>query len=81
MTDAKSLVDRILSLEPKPGGGYSEYGSRVMPVIEFYAALKTYEERKGFQDALEQMLTDPRERVRKFAVDVCLGFFGFRDTI
>ena len=56
-------------------------GSRVMPVLELYAGLKTYEERKAFQDALEQMLTDPCERVRKFAVDVCLGFFGFRDAI
>jgi uncharacterized protein (DUF2336 family) len=81
MTDAKSFVKKILSLEPRATGGYSEYGSRVMPVLEFYASLKTYEERKAFQDALEQMLTDSRERVRRFAVDICLGFFGFRDAI
>jgi len=46
-----------------------------------YKLLTTYEERKSFQDALEQMLTDEREHVRKFAVDICLGFFVFRDGI
>ena len=72
---------KIISLEPKPTPGDSEYGSRVMPVLELYKTLTSYEERRAFHDALEKMLTDDRERVRKFAVDVCLGFFVFRDAI
>jgi hypothetical protein len=81
MTDANSFVQQILALEPEREDGYTEYGSRVMPVLELYKGLKTYEDRRAFQNALERMLTDPREPVRDFAVAICLGFFVFRDAI
>jgi hypothetical protein len=79
--DAESFFQKIIGLESDQTEGYSEYGSRVMPVLELYKSLTTYEERRAFQDALERMLTDERERVRKFAVDICLGFFVFRNSI
>jgi len=81
LTSADEFVERILALEPEQKEGYSEYGSRVMPVLELYKHLETYEERRAFQDALERMLTDRRQRVREFAVAICLGFFVFRKTI
>lgn len=81
MTDAGSFVERILSLEPSGGGGYSEYGSRVMPILELYKSLNAYEDRRAFQDALELMLADERESVRRFAVAICLGFFILRDAL
>lgn len=60
--------------------GYSEYGSKVTPAIKMYKELTNFQERKQFQDALEEMLCDCDEGVRKFAVDICLGFFVFRKS-
>lgn len=61
--------------------GPSEYGSRVMPTLQLYKGLQTYEERRTFQDALEILLQSPIADERSYAVDVCLGFFVFRDAI
>ena len=72
------MYEKITSLEPRPRPGNSEYGSRVTPVLAFYASLTSSADRRAFQDALERMLADERETVRKFAVDICLGFFVFR---
>ena len=78
---SREFFEKIVSLEPFQASGNSGYGSRVMPVLELYKGLASYEERCAFRDALEQMLTDERETVRKFAVDICIGFFTFRDAI
>jgi len=77
----EAIVEKIISLEPSRKDGYSEYGSRVMPVLELYKSLKTDEDRRAFRDALERMLRDEREAVRAFAVAICLGFFILRDAI
>ena len=61
--------------------GQSQYGSRVMPVLELYKGLASYEDKRSFQDALELLLKSGDEDERAFAVDVCLGFFVFRDAI
>jgi hypothetical protein len=61
--------------------GHSEYGGRVMPVLRLYKNLSGYEEKKAFQDALEMLLKDDDDDRRSFGVDVCLGFFVFRDAI
>ena len=50
-----------------------------MPVLSLYKELSTFDERRAFQDALEKMLTDRDKEIRQFAVDICLGFFVFRD--
>ena len=57
------------------------YGDNVVPTMELYKSLATSEERKLFQDALESLLADPDESIRKKAVTQCLGFFIFRDAI
>lgn len=81
MRTARDFYDELLKAKPVPVASYSEYGSRVMPALEMYATLESYEERRAYQDALEMMLTDDREDVRKFGVDVCLGFFVFRNAL
>lgn len=75
------MYEKIVSLEPSQSSGNSEYGSRVMPRLELYKSLTSFEERRAFQDALERMLVDERENVRMFAVDICLGFFVFRHAV
>ena len=57
------------------------YGENVMPVLEIYSKLSEYEERESFKDALETFLSDSDPEKRNFAVDLCLGFFIFRDAI
>lgn len=63
----------------KPGN--AEYGGNVMPILQLYKGLSSSNERKSFREALEKFLVDPDDKKRKFAVDVCLGFFVFRDAI
>lgn len=63
----------------KPGN--TEYGSNVMPILQLYKSLSSSDERKSFREALEMFLVDLDEKRRKFAVDICLGFFVFRDAI
>jgi len=81
MSNVDDIVGQILSLEPSREAGYSEYGSRVMPVLELYKSLKTDEDHRAFRVALERMLRDQRDTVREFAVAICLGFFILRDAI
>jgi len=63
----------------KPGN--IPYGSNVISILETYKNLSTFEERKSFREALERLLTDSEEKKRKFAVDICIGFLVFRDSI
>jgi hypothetical protein len=81
MRTSRDFYGEILKAKPAPVDSYSEYGSRVMPALELYKSLKSYEERRAYQDALELMLRDESTEVRGFAVDVCLGFFVFRNAI
>ena len=80
MKTAEYLRDEILKLRPTYEGP-SEYGDRVMPVLATYQSLESFEERKAFQDALELLLKSNVEDERRYAVDICLGFFIFRDAI
>ena len=59
----------------------STYGGSVIPVIKLYKELTVFEERKSFQEAIEKMLCDKDKKIRRFAVDICIGFFVFRDAI
>jgi hypothetical protein len=79
MKKPEDFYEKIVKLLPKKRAGYSEYGSKVMPVLSLYKELSTFDERRAFQDALEKMLTDRDKEIRQFAVDICLGFFVFRD--
>jgi hypothetical protein len=45
-----------------------------------YKDLKS-EEKKEYLEALENLLASFDIEKRKFAIDICLGFFVFRDSI
>ena len=75
LTEFDSLAKRIAKAkEPS-------YGAPVMPFLELYASLSAHEERRAFQDALEDLLVSSDAVERQRAVDICLGFFVFRDAI
>jgi hypothetical protein len=57
------------------------YGGNVMPVLDLFAKLVDYEEIMSYKAALEELLTHADKNKRDFAVDVCLGFFIFKDAI
>lgn len=57
------------------------YGGNVMPVLELFAGLADYEEIMSYKDALGELLTHSDKDKRNFAIDVCLGFFIFKDAI
>ncbi|MEL7590105.1 MAG: hypothetical protein AAGU17_02270 [Anaerolineaceae bacterium] len=56
------------------------YGSNVMSILKMYKDLKS-EEKKEYLEALENLLASFDIEKRKFAIDICLGFFVFRDSI
>ena len=80
MKSALTLREEILKRRPDRHAP-SAYGSSVIPVLEFYKELNEYEDRRAFQTALELLLQSEFADERSFAVDVCLGFFVFRDSI
>lgn len=57
------------------------YGSNVMPVLRMYKELSTSEERDFFIKSLDNLLADSDAEKRRFAIDICLGFFIFRNEI
>jgi len=57
------------------------YGGDVMPILELYQSLSEYDERSSFKDTILKFLEDPDQARREFAVNLCLGFFIFRDAI
>jgi phage-related tail protein len=56
------------------------YGSNVMSILKMYKDLKS-EEKKEYLEALENLLASFDIEKRRFAIDICLGFFVFRDSI
>jgi hypothetical protein len=81
MRTADDFLKEILEAKSDIGQNVGLYGGNVMPVLEIYKKLGSYEERKAFQDALERMLCDKNKDVRSYAVDICLGFFVFRNAV
>lgn len=63
-------------LLPEPG-----YGGNVFPAVRIYSEITSHEEALAYQAALEKLLQSDDEDIRKFAVNVCLGFFTFYDAI
>jgi len=57
------------------------YGDNVMPILKMYKDLSTFEERNSFRETLATFLKDKDDAKRNFAIDVCLGFLVFRDSI
>ncbi len=56
------------------------YGSNVMPILKMFKELSS-DEKRGYLEVLESLLASPDNERRKFAIDMCLGFFVFRDSI
>ncbi len=78
MKDIDYFYNEILYAKSKPR---VDYGGNVLPAMEIYAAIEVSEEKKAYQDALEKLLKSDIEDVRQFGVDLCLGFFVFRDVL
>ncbi|MBK9781438.1 MAG: hypothetical protein IPP55_15530 [Anaerolineales bacterium] len=57
------------------------YGGNVMPVLEIYQSLSEFSERDAFRKTITSFLESPNLEKREFAIDLCLGFFVFRDAI
>jgi len=57
------------------------YGENVMPILETYHKIVDFDERIAFREAIINLLTDNNIQRQNFAVDLCLGFFIFRDVI
>jgi len=81
MKTSDDFYREILALQKESAALKGELAGRVMPVLQLYKSLQSYEERRVFQDALEKMLTSDQVAIRKLGVDICLGFFVFRDAV
>ncbi len=57
------------------------YGGNVMPVLELYQSLSESSEREAFRITITSFLESTDSEKREFAIDLCLGFFVFRDAI
>ena len=79
MSTTDEIYDRLLDAKRKPD--VKDYGGNVLPAARLYSSLRTHEELRAFQDALERMLGSDDSDIREWAVNVCLGFVVFRDVI
>jgi len=57
------------------------YGEDVMPILETYQSLSESSEREAFRKTITAFLESADVEKREFAIDLCLGFFVFRDAI
>ena len=78
MSAVDAIYERLLEAKRKPD---VDYGGNVLPAGRVFSSLRTHEEVRSFQDALERMLQGDDPDVRAWAVNVCLGFVVFRDVI
>ena len=79
MSIVDEIYDRLMEAKRKPD--VKDYGGNVLPAARVYSSLRTHEEFRAFQDALERMLGSEDSNIREWAVTVCLGFVVFRDVI
>jgi len=78
MKDSRYFRQLLLESKKK---ATPEYGGNVMIALKAFKALSDTNEIRAYQDALESLLEDDDSMVRRFAVDLCLGFFVFRNVI
>lgn len=80
MKDSKYFYDYILENEKrnKKHQGYSEYGSRIIDVLDLYHSLNNSNEKTEFKKAIEYMLTSNKQEEIELAVTICTGFIDFR---
>jgi hypothetical protein len=73
------IYERLLEAKRKPDE--KDYGGTVLPAFRVYSSLRTTDEFRAYQNALERMLTSEDMDLRHWAVTVCLGFVVFHDAI
>jgi hypothetical protein len=78
MSGVDNFYRQIIAAKKKPKTGY---GGNVIPAMEIYAKLNSPEDRKAYQEALERMLSSKDLEVRRYGINLCLGFFVFRDVL
>lgn len=80
MKDSKYFYTYILENEKrnKKHQGYSEYGSRIIDVLDLYFSLNNSEEKAEFKKAIEYMLTSNKQEEIELAIAICTGFIDFR---
>lgn len=78
MRTANDFLKAILRTRRHPEPGY---GGNVLPAIRLYSEIASPDEVLAYQAALEKLLGSDDEGERKFAVNVCLGFFTFYDVV
>ena len=75
------IFDKQISKNRRYAHSNMIYGANVMPILEIYPTLSDVDERESFIQTLKTFLTDSNQERIDFAVNVCLGFFVFRDAI
>ena len=78
MRDADWFYKSILDVRKNRHLGY---GENVTSAIKIYSEIDSPEERREYQRALEMMLQSSNPQDREYAVNLCLGFFVFRDSV
>lgn len=58
--------------------GYSEYGSRVMDILNLFEELERSEKRKAFQKAIKRLLLSGNKELVEFGIAICTGFVVFK---
>ena len=74
----KSYISRIRSIASTNDRSLD---ARIASIVKLYRGLETYPERRDFLAALEQMLRQEQTETRSLAVEICVGFFDFRDVV
>jgi hypothetical protein len=72
------FVDELLTVQKHPEAGY---GGNVLPAAKIYSDIADREEAKAYREALSKLLSSPDPDIRRFAINLCLGFFVFYDVI
>lgn len=80
MKDTQYFYDFILGIDSKNKNqkGYSIYGSRIVEILDLYDSIETFEERKAFKEAIEQLLMSGNKDLIEFGITICTGFIDFR---
>jgi hypothetical protein len=78
MRTVEDFLREILATRRHPHPGY---GGKVLPVAEIYSNITAQAEVAAYRGALEKLLSSDDAELKKFGVDICIGFFLFYDII
>jgi len=75
------IIEEQIKINKKTKKMKGIYGDNVLPLIDLYSNIKTYEERVEYSAAVEDLLKSPDDEKRHYAVILCLGFIVFGDQV